>query len=497
MVTTARELLNLPILRRARPEVLTGDLDVPVRWVHTSEIFEIGALLEGGELLLTTGLGLVREPPHRLAAYIEGLAETRVAGVVLELGRPFAKVPDVMVETASERGLLVVAFHEVVPWVQVTEETHRLLVSREVTSLRRMSVSSRNLLAGVARGSDLPAILEAIAREVGAPVGFIGEDASEVWSSGTDGTPSGPFATRIVRTAYGTVGEIRVPTTAFVESELLDAAARAVAAIVSASPAGDGRHASHLRTRLNDVVTAAPAFSSLHRKVLTELTLDPSSRRPTHSFMIIAGDSAGSDQIIENIVHRFFEVAMANETALGVMVLARDPLPTSGSHEDVVFQFANDVRRELPDSVLIEGEPQRTMSDLGRELHDLQALAADASIRRSHSTIIYRRDTTLLRLLAHLDDVGDIERFVSRELGPVLEHDAQHRPPLMPTLLALLSSDSKVAAAKRLGVTRQTMHHRSQILEGMLGLVPNAPLNRRAAATLAAQLWEWRTTNTL
>jgi hypothetical protein len=78
-----------------------------------------------------------------------------------------------------------------------------------------------------------------------------------------------------------------------------------------------------------------------------------------------------------------------------------------------------------------------------------------------------------------------------------LEHDAQHRPPLMPTLLALLSSDSKVAAAKRLGVTRQTMHHRSQILEGMLGLVPNAPLNRRAAATLAAQLWEWRTTNTL
>lgn len=496
MVTTARELLALPILRRARPEVLTGDLDVSVRWVHTSEIFEIGALLEGGELLLTTGLGLVREPPHRLAAYIEGLAETRVAGVVLELGRPFANVPEVMVQTASECGLLLVAFHEVVPWVQVTEATHRLLVSREVTSLRRMSVTSRNLLAGVARGNDLPGILEAIAREVGMPVGFIGKDASEVWSSGTNGTPNGPFATRIVQTAYGAVGEIRVPTAALAESELLDAAASAVAAIVSATPTGDGRRASHLRTRLNDVVTAAPEFDSLHRRVLTELALDPSPHRPTHAFMIIAGNSAGSDQIIENIVHRFFVIAVANETGLGILVLARDPLRTSGSHEDALFQFASEVRRELPGSVLIEGEPQQTMSDLGRELHDLQALAADASIRRSNSTIIYLRDTTLLRLLAHLDDVGDIERFVSRELGPVLEHDAQHLPPLMPTLLALLSSDSKVAAAERLGVTRQTMHHRSQILEGMLGLVPNAPLTRRAAATLAAQLWQWRTTNT-
>ena len=102
MSATARELLELPVLRRARPEVLTGDLDVAVRWVHTSEIFEIGSLLEGGELLLTTGLGLVREPPNRLAEYVKSLAERRVAGLVLELGRPFSLVPEVMVESARK-----------------------------------------------------------------------------------------------------------------------------------------------------------------------------------------------------------------------------------------------------------------------------------------------------------------------------------------------------------------------------------------------------------
>jgi purine catabolism regulator len=56
-----QELLDLPVLRRARPEVVVGShLEArPVRWVHTSEIYEISPLLKGGEVLLTTGLGLV------------------------------------------------------------------------------------------------------------------------------------------------------------------------------------------------------------------------------------------------------------------------------------------------------------------------------------------------------------------------------------------------------------------------------------------------------
>ena len=58
MAVTVQDLLDLPVLGEARPEVLVGgDLDRrPVRWVHTSEIYEIWPLLRGGEVLLTTGL---------------------------------------------------------------------------------------------------------------------------------------------------------------------------------------------------------------------------------------------------------------------------------------------------------------------------------------------------------------------------------------------------------------------------------------------------------
>ncbi|MEV7970084.1 PucR family transcriptional regulator ligand-binding domain-containing protein [Sphaerisporangium sp. NPDC088356] len=68
MPLTLRELLSFEALRDARPEVLAGEtsLDRLVRWVHSSEIYEIGSLLTGGELLLTTGLGPARRRPgHR------------------------------------------------------------------------------------------------------------------------------------------------------------------------------------------------------------------------------------------------------------------------------------------------------------------------------------------------------------------------------------------------------------------------------------------------
>jgi len=47
-------------VRSDGPEVLAGasELDRPVRWVHTTELVDIGPLLRGGDLVLTTGIAL-------------------------------------------------------------------------------------------------------------------------------------------------------------------------------------------------------------------------------------------------------------------------------------------------------------------------------------------------------------------------------------------------------------------------------------------------------
>ncbi|WP_277032150.1 PucR family transcriptional regulator ligand-binding domain-containing protein [Actinacidiphila oryziradicis] len=60
---------------------------------HSSEIYEIGPLLSGGELLLTTGLGLAGADPGARRHWVREPAARDVAGVAFEIGRSLPDVP--------------------------------------------------------------------------------------------------------------------------------------------------------------------------------------------------------------------------------------------------------------------------------------------------------------------------------------------------------------------------------------------------------------------
>ena len=73
---TVREILALDAVAHGVPEVLVGDdaLDARVRWVHVSDSAGVARLLNGGELLLSTGSGWPTEP-RELAAFIAELVD--------------------------------------------------------------------------------------------------------------------------------------------------------------------------------------------------------------------------------------------------------------------------------------------------------------------------------------------------------------------------------------------------------------------------------------
>ena len=60
MLPTVAELLQLDVFRRGSPRVVAGAdrLGAPVRWVHVLELADAAHLLQGGELVLTTGIAL-------------------------------------------------------------------------------------------------------------------------------------------------------------------------------------------------------------------------------------------------------------------------------------------------------------------------------------------------------------------------------------------------------------------------------------------------------
>jgi len=90
------DVLELPVIRRALPELITGGVECELRWSHVIEMRDPDDLLKGGELVLTTGLGAGDDPAHQ-AAWIRSLIEQGMAALAVELGSSWRDVPPAIV----------------------------------------------------------------------------------------------------------------------------------------------------------------------------------------------------------------------------------------------------------------------------------------------------------------------------------------------------------------------------------------------------------------
>jgi len=84
MALTVRDIVSIPGMPL---RLLAGEEASmrPVRWVHSSELEDPTAWLKGGELILTTGMG-VGETAAKQRAYVRRLVDAGVAGLGFGLG---------------------------------------------------------------------------------------------------------------------------------------------------------------------------------------------------------------------------------------------------------------------------------------------------------------------------------------------------------------------------------------------------------------------------
>ncbi|MGR0219812.1 PucR family transcriptional regulator ligand-binding domain-containing protein [Agromyces sp. ZXT2-6] len=165
------EILALDAVAAGVPEVLVDDgaLDARVRWVHVSDSAGVARLLNGGELLLSTGSGWPAEPDE-LRAFIAGLVEVGIAGLVLELGVHYRYVPAVIVRAAADHGLALAALHREVKFVALTEAVHRRIISEQTTALHARDEVRERFTALALRGAPADYIVQQLAQTLGAPV---------------------------------------------------------------------------------------------------------------------------------------------------------------------------------------------------------------------------------------------------------------------------------------------------------------------------------------
>jgi purine catabolism regulator len=164
-VLTVRDLLRELDLR-----VLAGEagVDLPVRWVHITELEDPTPWLSGGELLLSTGMQLTT--PELQRDFVSCLADRQIAGLGFGTGFTHATVPETILHVAEERAFPVFEVPYELPFIAVTEAAFTQLVNEQYAVLRRALAAQERLERIVLSERGLEALVGALAALIGASV---------------------------------------------------------------------------------------------------------------------------------------------------------------------------------------------------------------------------------------------------------------------------------------------------------------------------------------
>ena len=144
----------------------TAAVDRPVSWVHVSELADPTPFLEGGELLLTTGLALPSDDGGT-RDYVRRLAGAGVVALGLGTGLSHAVVPELLVAAADAHGLAVLEVPRATPFIAISRAVSAALAAEEYAAVARTSTVQQELTrAAVAPGAPAT-VVDRLARHLG------------------------------------------------------------------------------------------------------------------------------------------------------------------------------------------------------------------------------------------------------------------------------------------------------------------------------------------
>jgi PucR family transcriptional regulator, purine catabolism regulatory protein len=486
-------VLSTPPFPQARPEVLVAG-NPTVSWVHSSEIYEIASLLDGGEVLLTTGLGLVGADDDALARYAQGLARHGAAALVLELGRTFVRAPDALVAGCRRSGLALVVLHAVMPFVRLSRAANLRILDHQAEGLRRAAELSHELTSLVLERRGLHALVDHLGAAAGTAVHLV-DPGGRIHAGG--GGPAPPPNLEEELTLAGDPGGRLVATDT--GDPHLPLLLRTAADTVRLALAGV--HSSRTPDAARSLVVdlANGSVDSAEEVARRAAALGIGSDQPIATLAVTTGPAIPPGAAVERIgrtLRARLRTDLVAATDDGILAVVQ----ASAAQRAVAEWLLTALDAEFAESGELGGIRRLAVGPVAPRLAQATAsfgiaLLAASTARRlgTERRLLLPADVALQRLLLETDDAV-LERLVTRVLGPLLDHDAASTRPLLPTLVAYLRTGrSKAGAARELRVRRQTVHARLARIGSLIDLPPDDP-----AATMTLELatlaWQVRTT---
>ena len=437
MPLTVAEVVALPVVQRGNPEVLSRcRWHEPIRWVHVSDLADLSMLLQGGELVLTTGVALAREP----RTYLSGLAEAGAVGVIVEVGTEVPTLPSQTGATAEELGLALVVLHRRVRFVEVTEAVHRKLVAEqydEVAFDRRVHETFTELSM---KRASINGIVDAAARMLAEPV--VLERAAAALAM------------------HRMIEQDRTGLQHQAQSGLIDDV---------------------LRGRITDERDVAARAQALGlRRAAGYVPVTVRAARPRMPTDPVA-DHRRNIALLDTVAHTVNAgghsalFSLQGDGEVGAILALKD---SRGHGAEKAFTklgvtLREEVRRvDGSESVLAVGSPAEQVTDAVAALAESAHVAEVALAMPTGGRAYFRASDVRLRgLVTLLREDDRLQRFAETELKALLDNDTEATPDHLTVLREYLRlAGNKAALAERLHMSRPALYKRLAAIRTALGV---------------------------
>ncbi len=505
MPLTVADVVALEVVQRGQPEVVSDRRwDDEIRWVHVSDLDDLSTLLQGGELVLTTGAPLRRTP----RVYLRGLADAGAVGVVVELGKALPSVPAAVAKAAREMDLSLVALHREVKFVEVTEAVHRQIVAEQYEEVAFDRRVHEEFTALSMKRASLTGIVEAAAHILGEPVVLedLSHQALAASASGSEAaallhdwerrsrlvpgrgeewavTPVGPRAQE-----WGRLIVPQRPTDTHRCQMVLERAASALALhrMIERDRTGLHQQAQSgliddvLRGRITDSAEVAARAHALGlRRATTYLPAVVRAERTADGAHPLTAQRRNVT-LLDTVAHA---VNAAGHTGLFTIrrdgeigaVLSLNNVRTVEAK--ALTALGEDLRRDVARvhhaaSVLAIGPTGRDVTDAVAGMTDAAHVAEAAMAMGGNDRPYFRASDVRLRgLISLLRDDPRVQAFAETELNTLMSTDTTPDMSHLSVLREYLAvAGNKAALAVRLHISRPALYKRLAAIERILGV---------------------------
>ncbi|MCH6266311.1 PucR family transcriptional regulator [Neobacillus citreus] len=471
-----------------------------VKWVHVVEVTSIRNLLKGQELILSTGVAW-KDQPSLFISMVKEFIENQAAGLCIEMETYISEIPEEVIAIANQHQFPIIIFQEEVPFVEITQDIHSVIISQQYQKISDLENYSQSLNKRLLTIETYEDILQFIFSALDVQIIFRLKNQEYEFVPNISSAEQAKILEQLLSTNEQGSGRIAsVPVFLFGQEY-------ALLAIYSAD----------IPISEYDLLILDRTATALAQHLLRDLYVEEKKR--AEEFEWLHGWLEG-EHSLEDIQEYLVENGLTVKTNEAVVVISKlFPVKEKSNHDVTylkllfrsVFEqngftvFIVEKRNELI-FILINNRAKKNLkervknsidsirnSEFFRKQTSARFTAAAGKfsdslceVHKSYQTAketlriqknmsqqqIYHfyEDLHLYRLISQLSKQTDLQELASEYLEPVIQYDQKYNAKLLKTLKAYLECNgSKQETANKLYIVRQTLYHRLQKLENLLG----------------------------